>query len=93
MRLCGASRPTDSRASKTVKDYVAWGAGPRGSQNLARAAKARSLLSGRAAPTVDDIRAVALPVLRHRILVNHRAVGDGVTSTQIVEKLLADTPA
>lgn len=93
VRLCGSTRATDSRAPKMVKDYVAWGAGPRGSQNLARAAKARALLDQRSAPTIEDIRAVALPVLRHRVLVNHRAVGDGITSVQIIEKLLAEVPA
>jgi len=72
---------------------VAWGAGPRGSQNFARAAKARALLDKRTAPTVEDVKAVALPVLRHRILVNHRAVGDNVTSTQIIQKLVADVAA
>src|SRR5688500_2337225 len=90
VKVCGASRPGDPRAQQFTKDYVSWGAGPRGSQNLVRAAKAAALLDGRTAPTVDDIRGVALPVLRHRILPNHRAVGDGVTSDQIVERLLRD---
>jgi len=90
VRLCGASRPTDSRASQFIKDYVAWGAGPRGSQNLVRAAKAAALLEGRTAPTIEDVRAVALPVLRHRVLPNHRAVGDGVAPDQIVERLMKD---
>src|SRR5687768_775113 len=78
VKLCGASRPTDPRASQFVKDYVGWGAGPRGSQNLVRAAKATALLDGRTAPTIEDVRSVALPILRHRLLSNHRAVGDGV---------------
>jgi MoxR-like ATPase len=90
VKICGASRPTDIRATKFIKDYVAWGAGPRGSQNLVRAAKARALLDGRAAPTVEDIRTLALPVLRHRILSNHRAVGDSIGSDQIIEQLLKD---
>jgi len=90
VKLCGASRPTDPRAPKFVKDYVAWGAGPRGSQNLVRAAKANALLEGRAAPTRQDVRAVALPVLRHRVLTNHRAVGDGVNADQLVERLLSE---
>ena len=88
VKLCGASRPTDSRAAEFVKDYVSWGAGPRGSQNLVRAAKAGALLDGRTAPTVADIRTVALPILRHRIIVNHRAVGDNVTADQIVKRVL-----
>jgi MoxR-like ATPase len=90
VKICGSSRPDDSRASSYVKDYVAWGAGPRGSQNLVLAAKARALLLGRTAPVVEDIRAVALPVLRHRIVVNHRAVGDSVTSSDVVTHLLKE---
>jgi len=88
VKLCGSSRPGDSRASKYVKDYIEWGAGPRGSQNLVKAAKARALLEGRTAPTVGDVREVALPVLRHRVMVNHRAVGDGVDSAGVVRELL-----
>ncbi len=90
VRLCRASRPEDPRSGSFVKDYVAWGAGPRGSQNLVLAAKARALLVGRTAPVADDIAAAAMPVLRHRIIVNHRAVGDAITSTQIIERLLKD---
>jgi MoxR-like ATPase len=93
VKLCGASRPTDPRAPKYVKDYVAWGAGPRGSQNLVRAAKARALLDGRATPTTEDVRSVALPVLRHRVLVNHRAVGDAVDADQVIGKLLGEIKA
>ncbi len=93
VKLCGSSRPQDVRATTYVKEYVEWGAGPRGSQNLVLAAKARALLQGRAAPTTDDVKAVALPVLRHRIIVNHRAVGDSVTTRQIVGHLLEKTAA
>jgi MoxR-like ATPase len=88
VKLCGASRPSDPRADQYVKEYVAWGAGPRGSQNLVRAAKAKALLDGRAAPTIQDVRDLAAPVLRHRVLANHRAVGDGVTADGIVAHLL-----
>src|SRR5688572_19086210 len=90
VKICGASRPGDTRASEHVKSYVEWGAGPRGSQNLVRAAKARALLDGRTAPTYEDLSAVALPILRHRIIVNHRAVGDGITAANVVERLLKD---
>jgi MoxR-like ATPase len=93
VRLCGASRPEDPRGSKFVRDYVAWGAGPRGSQNLVLAAKARALLLGRSAPTSDDVRASALPILRHRIIVNHRAVGDSITSVDMVDHLLKEVAA
>jgi MoxR-like ATPase len=88
VRLCGSSRPADERGDRYAQDYVAWGAGPRGSQNLVWAAKARALLDQRTTPAAEDIRAVALPVLRHRIVPNHRAVGDGVTAEHIVMHLL-----
>ncbi len=88
VNLCGSSRAGDSRADGYVNDYVAWGAGPRGSQNLVLAAKARTLLEGRTAPSIDDVRQVAVPVLRHRIMVNHRAIGDSVSSEDVVERLL-----
>src|SRR5438094_8574705 len=88
VKLSGCSRPTDSRASQYVQDYVAWGAGPRGSQNLVRAAKAKALLEGRPAPTIQDVQSLAWPILRHRVLPNHRAIGDGVTADTIVKQLL-----
>jgi MoxR-like ATPase len=93
VKLCGASRPGDARADRYVNDYVAWGAGPRGSQNLVLAAKARALLDGRTAPTVEDVRAVALPILRHRMVANHRAIGDGVSTRSLVDHLLKQVAA
>ena len=86
--LCGCSRPEDPRAADEVKNYVAYGAGPRGSQNLITAAKALALLNGRPAPTIKDVQLVALPILRHRLIINHRALGDGVTSDDIVRGLI-----
>ena len=88
VKLCGSSRPNDARAISHAKNYVSWGAGPRGSQNLIRAAKAKAMLDGRTAPTIDDVKAVALSVLRHRIIPNHRAVGDGIDVTHIIAELL-----
>jgi len=93
IQLCGASRPDDARATPLAKDYIAWGAGPRASQNLVLAAKARALLAGRTAPTVADVQAVAHPILRRRLIVNHRAVGDSITSEQIVDHLLKEVAA
>ena len=93
VRLCGASRPVDGRATAFAKDYVAWGAGPRGSQNLVLAAKARALLDGRTAPTIDDVQRVSFPVLRHRIIVNHRAVGDNVKPDDVIRHLLKQIAA
>lgn len=88
--LSGTSRPDDPRATKMVRDYIGWGAGPRGSQNLVLAAKARALLVGRTTPTVEDVREVALPILRHRLMVNHRAVGDAITPEQIIKHLIEE---
>jgi len=88
VRLCRTSRPEDPRSIGDVRNYVAWGAGPRGSQNLVLAAKARALLLGRTAPIVEGIARVAMPILRHRIIVNHRAVGDSITSSDIIRRLL-----
>ncbi len=91
VRLCGGSRPEQSPGSSLVRDYVAWGAGPRGSQNLVLAAKAKALLEGRTAPTEEDIQSVAVPILRHRIILNHRAIGDSITPEQVINSLLKDT--
>ncbi|GAA4436109.1 MoxR family ATPase [Bremerella cremea] len=90
VRLCGSSRPEDERAHTMVRDYVAWGAGPRGSQNLVLAAKATALLDGRTAPTEEDVKSVALPILRHRVILNHRAIGDSVTAEQVIRSMLKD---
>jgi MoxR-like ATPase len=86
--LCGSTRPQSAGSTKEVQDYVAFGAGPRGSQNLVLAAKARALLEGRTAPIVEDVRAVAMPILRHRIILNHRAIGDNYTVSDLIESLL-----
>jgi len=86
--LCNGTRPEESGAIDAVKKYVAFGAGPRGSQNLVLAAKARALLEGRTAPIVGDVRAVAEPILRHRILMNHRAIGDGYGVEKLIKTLL-----
>ena len=88
VRLCGATRPDEPTAHQIAKDYVAWGAGPRGAQNLVLAAKARTLLNGRTVPTTDDLKEVATPVLRHRIVVNHRAIGDSISTDDVIRQLL-----
>ncbi len=93
VRLCGSSRPNDERAGTFVKEYVAWGAGPRGSQYLVLAAKAWALLQGRTVPTAEDVRTLAVPVLRHRIIANHRAVGAGIGAGAIVDHLLREVAA
>lgn len=88
-RLVRATRP-DTTASAYVKEWTRWGAGPRAGQGLVLASKARALLHGRLAVTLPDLRAVAHPVLRHRILVNFRAEAEGVTSDAVTQRLLED---
>ncbi len=89
--LARRTRP-DNGAPDYVREYVAWGAGPRASLYLVLAAKARALLQGRKTPAVDDVDALAPAVLRHRIVTNFAAEADGVDSLTIVERLLAEAP-
>ncbi len=86
--LSSASRPKGPGAGDYVRRYVAWGAGPRATQHLVTAARAAAVLDGRPAPEVRDVRGMALPVLRHRIIPNYNALGEGVDSGQIVEHLV-----
>jgi MoxR-like ATPase len=90
-RLVRATRP-EQTSSAYVKEWTRWGAGPRAGQALVLAAKARALLSNRLAVTLPDLRAVAPPVLRHRILVNFRAEAEGVRADAVTERLLAEVP-
>ena len=71
-----------------MKDWVRWGAGPRAGQALLLGAKATALLDGRPAPSLEDVTAVALPVLRHRVLVNYQAEADRVDPDQVIARLL-----
>jgi MoxR-like ATPase len=90
-RLVRATRPTPESGDEvvgSVKKFVRWGAGPRAGQALILGAKARALLEGRSVVSHEDIRAVALPVLRHRILVNFQAEADGVDTDTIVRELI-----
>jgi MoxR-like ATPase len=84
--------PADPDVPDFVKKYVTWGAGPRAGQNLILAAKARALLRGRPYVATEDVKAVAPPVLRHRVITNYNAEADRVTPDEIVRKLLAIVP-
>jgi len=88
VRLAAASRPGQSGTPDFVNNWVSWGAGLRAAQYLTLGGKARALLAGRAHVTWEDIRALAAPVLRHRILINYRAEAAGVTVETIVARLL-----
>src|SRR6185503_3019770 len=88
--LAQNSRPQSPTASQYVKDYVEWGAGPRASQYLILGAKSRTILQGRYAVSIEDIQALAPSVLRHRIVPNFKAQGEGITSLDIINRLLSD---
>ena len=88
VRLAAASRPNQPGSPDFINDWVSWGAGLRAAQYLVLGGKARALLSGRSNVTWDDIRALAAPVLRHRILINYRAEAAGQTVENIISRLL-----
>jgi MoxR-like ATPase len=88
VELVRHTRPKEPGAKDFVAKNVSWGAGPRASQYLVLGAKARAILDGRYAATVEDIRALARPVLRHRVLPNFHAESEGITSVRLVDQLL-----
>ena len=88
LKLVRSGRPEESDVDET-KRHVAWGPGPRASQALMLACRARALLEGRLSPSIDDVVALAPPVLRHRMALNFAARADGVTMTRIIDRLVA----
>ena len=93
MRLVRQTRVGEPGIPDFIKENVAWGAGPRACQFLVLGAKARAALDGRNAASTDDIRAVAAPVLRHRILTNFAAESAGITADKLIERILESTSA
>lgn len=92
VRLAAASRPGQAHTPGFINDWVSWGAGTRAAQYLVLGAKARALLHGRHHATVEDIRAVIYPTLRHRILVGYRAEAEGVSVEQVIARLVEHVP-
>ena len=94
LRLVRSTRVRESLEDKPeiVRDYLSWGAGPRASQFLVLAAKAKALISGSTHVTPEHIRSVALPVLRHRLITNFNAEADGITTDDVVRRLIETTP-
>ena len=92
VKLARATRP-EADAPEFIRNWVTWGAGPRASQYLVLGAKTRAVLAGRFAPGIDDVRAVASMVLRHRVVTNFTAEADGVKADRIVADLLKHVPA
>jgi MoxR-like ATPase len=92
MDIVRATRGPAHGGPRYIGEWISWGAGPRAGQSLILAAKARAALAGRPSVSIDDIRTVALPVLRHRVVLNYNAQAAGESSDSIVKKLLADIP-
>jgi len=91
IRVVMGTQPGSPYAPKPVNEYVALGSSPRGAQSLLLAAKVRALVAGRFAVSVDDVKQVALPVLRHRLLINFHGQSDRVTDADIVKAVLEST--
>jgi MoxR-like ATPase len=90
VKISNMTRPVNANAPKYIKDWVTWGAGPRASQYLVLAAKAKAIIEGRFTPNIDDIKSVMLPVLRHRIITNFSAEADGITSVDVIKKIIEE---
>lgn len=87
VKLVGKTRPNSTLATSTINEYVDWGAGPRASQNLILAAKAHALIHGKFSPDIEDVQAVSLGILRHRVLKNYKAEAENVTVDSIITSL------
>lgn len=88
VKLVASTRPGTPDAAKIVDDYLSWGAGPRASQSLVLAAKGHAAIQGKYSPDIEDVKAVALPVLRHRIIRNFKAEAEGISVDHIIQQLL-----
>ena len=87
LKLVHSTRPDSEHATDEVKNYVSYGAGPRASQCLARAARALALLRGQPSASIDEVRDLALPILRHRVIPNYNATGEGISADTIIKTL------
>jgi MoxR-like ATPase len=86
--LVGKTRPKSPLATQMVRNYLDWGAGPRASQNLILGAKAHAAVNGKYSPDIEDVKAVAIPILSHRIVKNYKAEAEGVSIAAIINSLL-----
>jgi MoxR-like ATPase len=91
-RLVRATRPKDTTSPKFVQELVDWGAGPRAGQFLIHGGKALAAMDGRFSVAIDDVRKIAVPVLRHRISTNFQAQAEGMTTEGVIERLVKDIP-
>jgi MoxR-like ATPase len=90
VRLVRATRAGTADESRAAAEFLAWGAGPRAAQFLVRGAKARALLDGRPTPAIEDVRRLAHPVLRHRLVANFHAEAEGIGKDALVDRILEE---
>lgn len=88
VKLVAKTRKDSEYATKLTKDFISWGAGPRASQYLIVGAKCHAALRGKFSPDIDDVKAVAIPILRHRIVRNYRAEAEGYSTDRLIEELM-----
>lgn len=88
VKLVSSTRPNTPKAAKIINDFVSWGAGPRASQALVLAAKGHAAINGKYSPDIEDVQAVALPILRHRIIRNFKAEAENISIEHIISNLL-----
>jgi len=88
VNLIHKTRVSEKNAAPEIKEYIEWGAGPRASQNLILAAKCHAALSGKYSPDIEDVKAVSIPVLRHRIIKNYKAEAENISVEQIIKQIL-----
>lgn len=88
VKVSNLTRPNSNNSLQFIKNWITWGAGPRASQYLILAAKSRAIIEGRFTPNIDDVKFAMLPVLRHRIITNFAAEAEGISSVDIIKKLL-----
>jgi MoxR-like ATPase len=90
VNIANKTRPSNGNSPQFIKDWITWGAGPRASQYLILGAKTRAVIEGRYTPNIDDVKSVMIPVLRHRIITNFNAEADGITSLEVITKLIKE---
>jgi MoxR-like ATPase len=90
VKIANMTRPSNGHSPQFVKDWITWGAGPRASQYMILAAKAKAIIGGRFTPNIDDVKDAMIPVLRHRIITNFNAEADGVSSVEVIKRLMKE---
>ncbi len=90
VQVSNKTRPNESNSPDYIKKWISWGAGPRASQYLILAAKTRAIVQGRFSPNIDDVKSAMVPVLRHRIITNFNAEAEGISSVDVINKLMEE---